>query len=60
MRDSTFKKTVKEDYEEVFDELELPKFTKYLAENADIANLKIFRKRQQEQDMLLFLRIVCG
>ena len=29
------------DYEEVFDELELPKFTKYLAENADIANLGI-------------------
>ena len=41
VRDSTFKKTVKEDYEEVFDELELPKFTKYLAENADIANLGI-------------------
>ena len=38
---STFKKTVKEDYEEVFDELELPKFTKYLAENADIVNLGI-------------------
>ena len=41
VRDSTFKKTVKEDYEEVFDELELPKFTKYLAENADIVNLGI-------------------
>lgn len=41
VRDSTFKKTIKEDYEEVFDELELPKFTEYLSDNADMINLGI-------------------
>ena len=41
VRDSTFKKTIKEDYEEVFDEVELPKFTQYLVDNIDLVNLGI-------------------
>lgn len=39
--DSDFKKTVKEDCEEVFDEVEMPKIMEYLENNLDIQNIAI-------------------
>ena len=39
--DSDFKKSIKEDYEEVFDEEEMPKVITYLVEHADMQNIAI-------------------
>ena len=39
--DTDFRKTVKEDYEEVFDEEEMPKIMQYLIENPDMSNIGI-------------------
>ena len=39
--DSDFKKVVKEDYEEVFDENEMPKIMRYLIENLDMQNVAL-------------------
>lgn len=39
--DSDFHKVIKEDYEEVFDEYEMPKIMKYLIENLDMFNIAI-------------------
>lgn len=39
--DCDFKKTIKEDYEEVFDELEMQKVMEYLIKNQDVKNLAI-------------------
>lgn len=39
--DTDFRKVIKEDYEEVFDEDEMPKIMKYLAENIDMPNIAI-------------------
>lgn len=39
--ESDFKRVIKEDYEEVFDEEEMPVVLKYLIENPDIRNLAI-------------------
>lgn len=39
--DSDFKKTIKEDFEEVFDEEEMPVIMSYLSENADTQNIAI-------------------
>ena len=39
--DADFRKVIKEDYEEVFDEDEMPKIMKYLTENIDMPNIAI-------------------
>lgn len=39
--DCDFKKTIKEDYEEVFDEIEMQKVMQYLIDNRDVKNLGI-------------------
>ena len=39
--DCDFKKIVKEDYEEVFDEEEMPKIMRYLVDNLDMMNIAI-------------------
>lgn len=39
--DSDFRKVIKEDYEEVFDEEEMPKMLEYLIANLDMANIAI-------------------
>lgn len=39
--DMDFKKVIKEDYEEVFDEYEMPKIMEYLTENLDVSNIAI-------------------
>ena len=39
--ESDFKKVIKEDYQEVFDEYEMPKIMKYLEDNLDMKNIAI-------------------
>ena len=39
--ESDFRKVIKEDYEEVFDEEEMPKIMEYLIENLDMSNIAI-------------------
>lgn len=39
--ESDFKKVIKEDYQEVFDEYEMPKIMQYLEENLDMKNIAI-------------------